>query len=121
MDKMKELYEKVAKDSALQAKFADIMKVAEEAGLESTKKKLAAFAKDAGFDVTLEEVQAFFKELSQKTEGELSDTELDMVAGGKSRSGKLATAISIVSAGVGCVILSADALTYAGSCNKIFD
>lgn len=100
---MRELYEKVAADSALQAKFTEIMKDAEKAGTESTKEKLAAFAKDLGYETSVEELQAFFKELLEKVEGELSDTELDMVAGGKS-SDDFALAVSIVTLGIGCGI-----------------
>lgn len=79
MTKMKELYEKVAADSTLQDKLATIMKGAEEAGEEATEEKLLAFAKDAGYDVTLDEMREFFKQ-----EGlELSEADLDGVAGGK--------------------------------------
>lgn len=83
MSKMKELYEKVAADEALRDKFAMIMKGAEDAGAEATEAKLAAFAKDAGAEVTLDEMRQFFKELAESKTGELSDIELDMVAGGK--------------------------------------
>ncbi len=83
MSKMKELYEKVAADSALQEKFAVIMKGAEEVGEEATKEKLAVFAKEAGYEVTLEEMQNFFKELAESKESQMSDAELDQVAGGK--------------------------------------
>lgn len=83
MAQMKELYEKVTADSELQVKFAEIMKGVEAAGEETTKEKLTAFAKEAGYEVTLEEMQKFFKELAESKEGELSDVELDQVAGGK--------------------------------------
>lgn len=83
MDTMKKLYEKVAGDSVLQAKFAEIMNEGEEAGKAATEKKLIAFAKDAGFQVTLEEMQDYFNNLSRDEEGELSEVELDAVAGGK--------------------------------------
>jgi hypothetical protein len=83
MSKMKELYEKVAADSALRDKFAAIMKDAEAAGEEATNAKLIAFAKDAGAEVTPDEMRQFFKELAESKKGSLSDTELDMVAGGK--------------------------------------
>lgn len=84
MSQMKELFEKVSKDTTLQAKFSMIMKDTENTGEETTKEKLIAFAKDTGYDVTLEEMKEFFKDLSNNMEGELSDAELDMVAGGKS-------------------------------------
>jgi predicted ribosomally synthesized peptide with nif11-like leader len=83
MGKMKELYEKVAADSSLQSKFAEIMKDAEKADKKETEKKLLAFAMEAGYVLTIEEVADFFQKLEGKEEGELSDSELDMVAGGK--------------------------------------
>ncbi len=86
MSRMKELYEKVAADSSLQAKFSKIMKDVEQTDEESLNKKIAAFAKDAGYDVTLDEMKDFFKEMWEPKEGPLSDAELDMVAGGKTRS-----------------------------------
>lgn len=83
MVQMQELFEKVSKDPALQAKFSAIIREAKEAGAESTEAKLTAFAKEAGYDVTLKEMAAYFGTLSSKSESELSETELDMVAGGK--------------------------------------
>jgi predicted ribosomally synthesized peptide with nif11-like leader len=68
MDKMKELYEKVAKDSDLQQKFAEIMKDAENAGKEETGKKLVAFAKEQGFDLTVDEIRDFFSKLENPAE-----------------------------------------------------
>ena len=92
MEKMKELYEKVAKDAALQAKLNGILKNAEQAGEAATGEKLTAFAKEAGYEVCFDEAKEFFKELAEKKEGELSESELDMVAGGKS-GGEVAVSI----------------------------
>lgn len=80
---MKKLYEKVAADSALQVRFEVIIRAAEKDGKEATEAKLLAFAKEAGFEVTIEEANEFFKTLSEDQKGELSESELDMVAGGK--------------------------------------
>lgn len=82
MEKMQELFEKVSKDVTLQKKFAAIIKDADSEE-EATKKELVNFAKDIGYDITIEEMQNYFKELSEDKKGELSDAELDMVAGGK--------------------------------------
>ncbi len=90
---MKELYEKVAGDSALQAKFAEIMKEAEKDGEAVTKEKLVAFAKEAGYEVSFDEAQEFFKALSEKKEGALSDAELDSVAGGKLGDGSMTNSV----------------------------
>jgi hypothetical protein len=59
MEKIEELYAKVAGDAALQAKFAEIMKEAAEAR-KATQEKLEAFAKEAGYEVSLEEAQEYF-------------------------------------------------------------
>ena len=81
MSKMNELYAKVAADSALQEKY---YKIVEEAGDEAALgEKLIAFAKEQGFDVTLSDVEEFFKSLAEPANGQLSEEELDSVAGGK--------------------------------------
>ena len=116
MEKMEALYEKVASDSYLQSKFNEIMTAAEKDGAESTEVKLIAFASEAGFDVKLEEMQAFFKNMESKT-GELTDTELDMVAGGKSGDSILS---SVLSFGVSCAIASAIYASHKTSCNDYF-
>lgn len=107
MEKMRELYEKVAGDKTLQAKFEEIMNNAEHADKEETELKLAAFAKEAGYDINLDEMSAFFKQLAEKNNGQLSDTELDMVAGGKSLSGIFHVFSSVASAGISCAVNSA--------------
>ena len=83
MTKMKELYEKVATDNALQEKLKEIIKAAEKDGKDATEAKLTAFAGEAGFETTVEEAAVFFRTLSEDQKGELSESELDMVAGGK--------------------------------------
>jgi predicted ribosomally synthesized peptide with nif11-like leader len=121
MEKMKELYEKVAGDSGLQTKFAEIMKEAETARV-STQEKLALFAKEAGYDISVEEAQEYFKLLSEQKEGELSDVELDAVAGGKSSDGVLTIIASVVTVGVACAALSAKETYEAGhaACDRYF-
>ena len=46
-----------------------------------TPEELAALAKESSIDLTEEETKAYFEQLHPKT-GELSDDELDNVAGG---------------------------------------
>ena len=104
MSKMKELYLKVSKDETLQEKVTTIMKDAEKAGEEATTEKLIAFAKDAGYDIKADEMQSFFKELAEKDNGELSESEMDMVAGGK---GAGPQAFSLATMTYGCMIVSA--------------
>lgn len=120
---MKELYEKVAGDSGLQEKFAGIMKDAEKAGEEAVKEKLTAFAKEAGYEVSFEEMQEFFRALSEKKEGELSDAELDSVAGGKSPTGVDNIGHSIFTLGTTCAFGSLYHLIGYGpeACGKLFE
>jgi predicted ribosomally synthesized peptide with nif11-like leader len=78
------LYQKVTADPNLRSKFNTVIQDAEKVGTAETEKKLLDFAKDAGYDISLAEMQEFFNDMSEKSSGELSDSELDMVAGGKS-------------------------------------
>ena len=84
MEKMKELYHKVATDPTLRNKYNTIIQDAEKTEADESEKKLLALAKEAGYDVTLSEMLDFFKDMSAPDAGELSESELDMVAGGKS-------------------------------------
>jgi predicted ribosomally synthesized peptide with nif11-like leader len=115
---MRELYEKVAGDKILQAKFEVILNNAEKAGLQATDIKLAAFAKEAGYDVTAEEMREFFKTIAEKGGGELSDSELDAVAGGKLDMDKVLN--SVVTYGAGCVQGSVTNQLFKGDCLQYF-
>ncbi len=84
MEKMKELYEKVSRDENLQAKFYGIIELTQTSGPEETLKKLLAFAKESGYDVEPAEMQEFFMSMAE-TDKELSEEELEMVAGGKGK------------------------------------
>jgi predicted ribosomally synthesized peptide with nif11-like leader len=119
MENMKKLYEKVAGDSALQAKFEVIMNAAEKAGQEVTEEKLVTFAKEAGYAVTLEEMQQFFKNMSEAENAELSAQELDMVAGGK--AGVMPVVSSVISMGVTCATGSAAYAVSGHKCKEYFE
>jgi len=121
MGKMQELYEKVAGNNSLQAKFTEIMKGAEEAGEAVTGEKLVVFAKEAGYDISIDEMKAFFKELSEKSGGELSNMELDMVAGGKSDLGIMNVVFSALTFGMSCAAISLAALDKSNNCGKVFE
>lgn len=108
---MKELYEKVAKDSALQKKFAEIMTEAEKAGPEETGRKLVAFARESGYEVTIEEMAEFFNILETK-ESALSEEELDEVAGGEISNSKPKLSMS----GRGCPIRLSDLNSSGQQC-----
>ena len=104
MSQMKELYEKVSKDTLLFTQFRQILADSKQDSLDQTEEKLIAFAKDAGFEITLAEMQEFFSGLSEQSQAELSEAELDMVAGGKSTS-DTAQAIALSITIIGCVIM----------------
>ena len=106
MTQMKTLYEKVAADPSLQEKFNGILQDAEKAGEAETQNRLLSFAKEAGYEIGMDEMLEFFQNLAQAREGELSDLELDMVAGGKSTAETGYTiALSISTIGLGCSAL----------------
>ena len=120
MSQMKELYDKVSKDAALQEQFSHIVKEAEQAGEQATEEKLLAFAKGAGYDVSLDEMKEFLMALIEKQPGELSELELDMVAGGKLTMDEFIegaqgvaqwTAVSIATLGIMCIIMAIDLTT----------
>lgn len=118
MEKMKALYEKVAGDSKLQAKFTDIMKDSETDSADETKNKLLDFAKEVGYDVDYEEIQAFFNNLSDQQSGELSETELDAVAGGKLNGSEVKH--SCMSLGTYCATVSIITAIKGDDCGDRF-
>lgn len=84
MSQMQELYKKVLTDITLQEKLSGVIKDAEKAGEDAIGRKLIAFAKDAGYDVTIDDMKEFFNETAKLKDGALSDSDLEMVAGGSS-------------------------------------
>lgn len=118
MSQMKELYEKVSGDAELQKNFQAILAEALAAGKEATEAKLVAFAREAGYSVSLDEMQEFFKELESQQEGELSDLELDLVAGGKVSAGSVLA--SVFTLGVACAFASAVHAAGREGCGAFF-
>lgn len=81
----------------------------EEVGPEEIRRRMEdvipAFASERGFDFTAEEGFEAVDTLSGQGESdELSDRELEQVAGGKSEASNIAT--SVLTAGIGCAISS---------------
>jgi predicted ribosomally synthesized peptide with nif11-like leader len=120
MSQMKELYDKVARDAALQMKFVKIVENSDQLSEAEVGKKQVAFAKELGFDVTKEEIDEFFKNISEQASGELSEDELDMVAGGKSDSGTVNVKLSVYSLGLYCALASADEEARGRGCSNLF-
>lgn len=117
MSKMQELYQKVAGDRALQEQFNQILSEAEFAGQAATVERLLTFAREAGHEVSLEEMRVFFEGMATQAQGELSNAELDQVAGGKVNPEHVLA--SIISLGLTCAIGS---IIYAtrGNCEEFF-
>lgn len=71
MKSVKDLYEGIIESEELKQKLEEAVK----------EKRVEDFLREQGCDATLDELEAFFKETREKA-GELSDAELDSVAGG---------------------------------------
>ena len=98
MKNLNALYSEVIASDALKAEFLAL----------KTPEDIVAFAKKHGCDVTLDDIKAFF-EKKQKEAGELSEAELEQVAGGKSVQGQEA-ALSCISFGLVCVVITTASL-----------
>ena len=113
--------DKVARDVTLQMEFVKIIENPDLLSEAEIGRKQVVFAKELGFNVTKEEIDEFFKDLLEQTSGELSEDELDMVAGGKSLNGEGNVTISIVTFGIGCALHSAMLEGFqSGDCAQSF-
>jgi benzoyl-CoA reductase/2-hydroxyglutaryl-CoA dehydratase subunit BcrC/BadD/HgdB len=102
MDKMQELYNKVANSNELQAEFAKIIEQYTDKP-DELKERLLNFAQASGYAVDYEEVQGFFAKVAEQSESELSEQELDGVAGGKSDADNHHIYKSLATAGGYCL------------------
>lgn len=127
MKPLQELYEKIAREPSLQKEFLSLLNQKEQEKKEVYMDRIVSFAKEQGYLVTAFEVDAFLQELANPAEGELSDAQLDMVAGGKSVGGAFTIAMSVFSAGILCVMKSIDRNNSDPQngppleCNEMFD
>jgi len=110
---LKEFYQKVATDPSLQKELMEAVGAAAE---EEKTEAFLAFGKKYGVEATEEEVKEFFA--AMQAEGELSDDELDAVAGGKV-DGQM-VGISVVTFGLGCAIGSIAMEVKADLCKESF-
>ena len=103
MKTLQELYSEIIASDELKAAFAEAAKSG----------KALDFLKDHGCEATEEELKAF---LSAKNSGEISDEELDNVAGGCDEDPGPAIALSIVSVGIVCVKIAIDTAMDPAHC-----
>jgi predicted ribosomally synthesized peptide with nif11-like leader len=114
-ENVKAFYEVVKKDQGLQGKIAQVAQTSPKE-VEATVIKLAG---EKGYQFTLDEVKTFAKNLAatMPTNGELSDSELEAVAGGKGGHTKVEWGVcSACAAGIGCAA-SAIYKAAGGGCN----
>ncbi len=107
---LQELYSKVMASEELKRSFAE---AAQDKG------KLEAWLKANGSNATVAEVGEFLK--AQQTSGEVSDDELESVAGGNLSVD--VTLISVCTIGIGCPIIAVQSEAYssAGECFTDFE
>ncbi len=108
---LQEIYDKVVASDELKKSFAE---AAQDKG------KLAEWLKANGSNATVEQVSEFLRSKSGQTSGEVSDDELENVAGGTSSEDITSyTMLSIVTAGTACAgmaIASEATEDSAGDC-----
>ena len=109
-DSVKQMFGKMEKDEALKGKYAELMQAHQKDTENKLAEKLIELGKTSGFAFSKEELLAARAELMDKNNSnkELSDDDLEKVAGG----GFLKTGtivVSILTAGIGCAILSIQA------------
>lgn len=103
MKTLQELYREIISSEELKAAFAEAAKDG----------KAAEFLKAHGCEATTEELTAFLK---TRSNGEISDEELDSVAGGCNDATSFEALFSTISVGVVCIALALDSSSeaYAG-------
>lgn len=103
MKTLQELYSEIIASDELKAAFAEAAKDG----------KAAEFLKAHGCEATAEELAAFLK---TRSNGEISDEELDSVAGGCNDATSFEALFSTISAGVVCIAMALDSTSeaYAG-------
>ena len=107
MKQMQELYNKTAQSEELQEKLTAILKDAKKDGKETFEAKLTGFAKEAGYDLSLRDLMEFIDRLPAKEKDtELTEAELDLVAGGKSANGVMNIIGNVLTLGVPYIIRS---------------
>ena len=97
MKTLEELYNEVLASEELKKEF-----------LSLKPENVEGFAATHGCKASFDEIKAFF-EAKKNQAGELSDDELDQIAGGKGADGREAI-ISIVTGGIGCYIKAMESL-----------
>jgi len=119
-DNVKQMFGKMEKDAALKGKYAELMQAHQKDAENKMAEKLIEFGKTSGFAFSKEDLLAARAEVTDKANSnkELSDGDLASVAGGGAQKTS-AVLTSILTAGFGCLLVSATAEHQtSGSCGQ---
>ena len=109
MEKFTELCKKIAGDASLQQQLKALIK-------ESTDAEKDAFLKNLGYDIPFSEFKAF---IEQKKSDELSDADLDLVAGGTPYAWGILW--SILTLGIECAVISIYLAATNDKCDEYYN
>ena len=126
-DNVKQMFGKMEKDAALQKKYAELMQAHQKESEKALTDKLIELGKTSGFEFSKDDLMAARAELldDNNSNAELSGSDLGNVAGGifhrstpKGSRKSGAVGLSIVTAGIACIIITIaeDARAGAGAC-----
>jgi len=109
-DSVKQMFGKMEKNEELQKKYAALMQAHQKESEKAMAEKLIEFGKTSGFAFSKEDLLAARAEVIDKfnSNKELSDGDLASVAGGGDQKAFVITA-SIITGGLACMAISADA------------
>ena len=96
MKTLQEMYDEIIASDEQKAAFAEASKNG----------KTLEFLKENGCETTAEELEAFLTEQREKLSGQLTDEELENVAGGKCKGRSVDVLVSIRGWGVACAIVA---------------
>jgi len=121
-DNVKQLFGKMEKDAALKGKYAELMQAHQAETEKALSDKLVELGKTSGFAFSKDDLLAARAEVMDNANSnkELSDGDLEKVAGGMSAQNRkgASAVVSIFTLGIGCAIESIGAAALsAGGCS----
>jgi len=120
-DNVKKLFGKIEKDAELQKKYASLMQAHQKETEKALSDKLIEFGRTSGFAFSKDDLLAARAELIEKANSnkELSDGDLTHVAGGVTQHKAGAIVWSVMTAGIGCAVVSCWAeAKKSGGCSE---
>ena len=117
-DSVKKMFGKIEKDADLRKKYTEIINAHNNGTEKDLAAKLIELGKTSGFAFSKDDLNVARAEIMDafNSNGELSDDDLDKVAGGGEQKA-LAIATSVISLGIACAVASIyDEATRKGAC-----